>query len=132
MDLKWWQTYGPCVLEAFSGERVSVAKYPRVNRFGAIPHFSNSGAASMSLAASRGATRIVMLGFDCQKSDGRVHWHGDHVKGLGNAGSLPKWPANFAKLAAHLKRMKVDVVNASRATALDCFPRMSLEEALAT
>lgn len=130
MDLKWWQTYGPAVMETFSGERVSVAKYPRVNRFGAIPHFSNSGAAAVSLAASRGAKRIVMLGYDCQRTDGKAHWHGDHVKTLGNAGSLPKWPANFAKLATHLQRMGVEVLNASRATALECFPRVSLEDAL--
>jgi hypothetical protein len=130
MDLKWWNVYGSDVAARFAGERVSVAKVPKVNRFGMIPHYSNSGAASMSLAASRGAKRIVMLGYDCQKTDGKAHWHGDHVAQLGNARSMPKWPENFAKLAAALKRAGVEVVNASRATALACFPLSTLEESL--
>lgn len=95
------------------------------------PHFSNSGAAAVSLAAARGARRIVMLGYDCQRTGGKAHWHADHGGGLGNTGSLDKWPALFAQLAAHCARLRVQVVNASRETALTCFPRQPLEQALA-
>lgn len=40
------------------------------------------------------------------------------------------WRAKFPALAADLKREGVRVINASRETALECFERMSLEEAL--
>lgn len=68
-----------------------------------------------------------MLGYDCgYGKQGQKHWHADHPYGLGNAGSVRKWPAQFAALDMG----GVRVINASRATALDCFERMSLEEAL--
>lgn len=85
----------------------------------------------MSLAAARGAETIVMLGYDCQHTDGKAHWHGNHPKGLGNAGSVNKWTQSFAELATDLKKKGVTAINASRATALDCFERMDLETALA-
>jgi hypothetical protein len=95
------------------------------------PHFANSGAAAISLAAARGARRVVLLGYDCQLTGGRTHWHGNHGGNLGNAGSLPKWPAIFAQVAKHCERLRVQVVNATRETALTCFPRQPLEQALA-
>lgn len=90
--------------------------------------FGNSGAGAIALAAKAGATRVVLLGYDCQVTDGKVHHHGDHPAGLGNAGSMPKWPDQFKRLAATLAG--VEVVNCSRQTALRVFPRMALEDAL--
>jgi hypothetical protein len=130
MDGKWWSIYASAVLAGFGGERVSAAPVRAVNSIGAVRHYSNSGAAAISLAAARGARRIVMVGFDCQRTGGMSHWHGDHIKQLGNAGSLPKWPEQFRKLAADIRRQGVSVINASRQTALTCFPRMALEQAL--
>lgn len=130
MDKKWWLHYGDEVRTSFPGERYSVAAMPGVRK-GRFPHFTNSGCAALALAAELGARRIVMLGYDCQRTGGMSHWHGDHGGGLGNAGSLPKWPALFQQLAKHLQRLRVEVVNASRETALTMFPRLSLEQALA-
>lgn len=70
-----------------------------------------------------------MLGYDCQRTGGKVHWHGDHPKGLGNAGSMPKWPQQFAKLKAAMAG--VEIINCSRETALTCFTRGDLETCLA-
>jgi hypothetical protein len=39
--------------------------------------------------------------------------------------------AHFATLVEPLKRMNIAIVNATRETALTCFPQMSLAEALA-
>ena len=74
--------------------------------------------------------RRAGLGFAPLSTIAISHMHGDHVTGLGNAGSLPKWPAFFQKLAGLMSRKGVTVVNASRSTALTCFPRVGLEEAL--
>lgn len=70
-----------------------------------------------------------MVGYDCQKTGGKVHWHGDHPKGLGNAGAMPKWPAQFQDMLRYLGG--ISVINCSRETALRCFPRGDLETELA-
>jgi hypothetical protein len=94
----------------------------------------NSGALAISLAAKLGASRIVMLGYDCQHTGGKTHWHGNHPAGLGNAGSIngikgrPSWADQFKALKMNIK---VPITNASRETALTCFPRATLEESLA-
>ncbi len=134
MDRQWWETHKDEVALSFKGERVSSNAVPnkyQVKRMGSdkLKTFQNSGAACVSLAVLSGAERVIMLGFDCQKTGGQAHWHGDHPRGLGNAGSIEKWPAKFRALKSHIDG-KANVINASRVTALDMFPRQSLEIAL--
>ena len=101
-------------------------------RVGLVPKpfkaYGNSGGGAIAMAVKAGASRVILLGYDCQKSGGKVHWHGDHPQGLGNAGSMPKWPEQFKRLAASIEG--VEVINCSRDTALRAFPRMALEDAL--
>lgn len=128
MDRAWWREYQDEAAEVFTGRFWSpLPNLPGVKK-APTKHTRNSGAGAIALAAHLGAQRIIMLGYDCQRTNGMAHWHGNHPKGLGNAGSLPKWPAQFAKLADELDG--TDVVNASRETALTIFPRVALEEAL--
>jgi hypothetical protein len=89
----------------------------------------NSGAAAISLAVRLGASRVIMLGYDCGIAKGeKAHWHGDHPKPLGNCGSARRWPQQFQKLRDTYKA--ADIVNASRFSMLSVFPRISLEDAL--
>lgn len=134
MDRKWWEVHLEDVRKSFVGERVSRAKL--LHRFGVthletFKHYNNSGAAAISLAAHRGASTIILLGYDCQYTDGKRHWHGDHPRGMGNAGSIVKWMRGFEELATALEKAGVRVLNATRETALTCWPRTSLDEALA-
>ncbi|GHC19430.1 hypothetical protein [Aidingimonas halophila] len=126
MDRKWWQVMQP----QFDGECVTVAgNVLRATRTNA-PKGGNSGAGAMLLARHRGATRIVLLGYDCQYApDGKRHWHGNHRNGLGNAVSLPKFYGQFEEARDRL--YDVEVINCSRATALDMWPRGRLEDELA-
>jgi hypothetical protein len=135
MDRDWWLRYIDEVRQTFRAELMTTAstlgsiglKQLRLgNR--AMPTFGNSGAGAVALAAYQGASRVVLLGYDLQQTGGKVHWHGNHPAGLGNAGSLHKWPAQFQKLAHSVSGIKV--VNATRQTALEVFPKMTLEEAL--
>lgn len=135
MDRQWWDVHLAEVNEKFKGQRYS--NNPLSTKYNVIklPNssfraYGNSGAAAISLAATSGAKRIIMLGYDCQKTDGKAHWHGDHPKQLGNAGMIARWPAKFAELRRDLR--SVEIVNCSRATALDMFERMDLEDALKT
>ena len=101
-------------------------------RVGVMPRgfkaYGNSGAGAIALAMMGEAARVILLGYDCQKTGWQAHWHGDHPVGLGNAGSMPKWPEQFKRLAATLAG--VEVINCSRETALRAFPRGELESAL--
>lgn len=101
---------------------------------GPILHHFNSGAQAIQLAAQWGATRIVLLGFDHRNApDGRKHWHGDHASVELNM--RPNWRKHIAAmhvLAAGLREHGVEVLNASRETALDCWPRVDLEDLLPT
>lgn len=133
MDTPWWQQYDREVSAAFKGLRVrgagsSQSRLADRAMFGA--GCLNSGAGALLMAAHYGAKVIIMLGYDCSVGkDGAKHWHADHPPSLGNAGMLPKWPAQFGQVAKALNG-KVRIVNASRQTALECFERLTLYKAL--
>lgn len=95
-----------------------------------IHHGANSGYQAVGLAYTWGAARVILLGYDCQFTGGKRHWFGDHRRGLNNATGLACWPKNFEALAADCREVGLEVINATRETALKCFPRMSLEDAL--
>lgn len=126
MDAVWWKTYGDEAKSVFKGELWAPMRVSGVRR-AVFNNGKNSGVGAISLAEHWGASKVILLGYDCQLTDGKAHWHDDHPNGMGNAGSVAKWPRQFSELA---KRLRADVVNASRQTALDCFPRLELSEAL--
>jgi hypothetical protein len=129
MDAPWWNVYRDEVMAKFRGERFSAGRRPDTTPTPA-PTFGNSGAGALALAAHFGALRIVMVGYDCQRTGGMTHSHGDHPPTLGNAKTMPAWPAKFERAAAHLSKLGVEAINASRATALRCFRRGDLQTEL--
>lgn len=94
----------------------------------AIHEGGNSGYQAINLAYHTGVARIVLLGFDMQKGKrGERHWFGDHPAGLNVESPYAVWIEKFAPLAFDLVMNGVEVLNASRRTALTCFPRVPLE-----
>lgn len=93
---------------------------------------SNSSFQAMGLAVLWGARRIVFLGLDLKVGgNGQNHWHADYVAPVRNVtGSYKIFRDAFNKAAPMLAERGVTVLNASRDTALECFPRVSLAEAL--
>ena len=140
-DRKWFVAHNSEVRKVFkglacSGKPVSgpaASGQPVINlRHLGIDTYRNSGAGAIALAIAAGASRVVCLGLDCQAGpDGQRHWHGAHPPGLGNVVSLPLWAERIAPCAAFARQRGVPVLNASRATALTCFPRVSIESVLA-
>lgn len=132
MDSAWWRMHGGDVAQTFRGERVSAMKSAAIDvqviPKAACQAYGNSGAGAVSLAAHMGATRILLLGYDSKRTGGKVHWHGDHPKGLGNAGAMGRWPAQFANAAAGITG--AEIINCSRETVLTCWPRGDLEAEL--
>jgi hypothetical protein len=135
-DPEWWKEYREEVRQTFAGELVSSSRYSTrydVPSIYAKPWFKpvqNSGAGAVSLAVSAGAATVLMLGYDCQQTDGKTHWHGDHPPSLSNAKTMGSWPEKFAAIAKHAKRQGVRVWNCSRQTELTCFERGDLAELL--
>lgn len=133
-DAKWWKAHQAEVDSAFGGHKLtcSPSHLPGgVRSLRAIPQFKsfeNSGCAAISLAVLGRAARVVLLGYDCQPAaDGRKHWHADHPEPLSNAVTIDRWTRKFELVAAYARKHHVPVQNASRETALRCFPRVELE-----
>lgn len=96
-------------------------------------HFgSNSGYQAVNLAYLLGAPKIILLGYDMQRDGEQVHFFGNHPyhkPGGGPTDSLMQdWCNNFVALARDLKNEDVEVINATRKTALTAFDRLPLEE----
>jgi hypothetical protein len=133
MDRDWWNVHLTEVNKVFLGVRYSTNPLSQKYNVRKLSQrdfqtYGNSGASCISLAAEGGAKRIVLLGYDCQKTDGKAHWHGDHPAGLGNAALIDRWQANFEKQANALAHL--EIINCSRETALTCYPRARLEDVL--
>lgn len=129
-DAKWWKHYQKEV-ESFPGEKLSASMV--ATNYGAkvvVLGYRNSGACAVSLAMSRGATKVILLGYDAMFWNGKRHWHDDHPEGLENAGMIADWGGQFEMIAKAARRRGVEVLNASRRTRLQCFPLVDLEEAL--
>lgn len=93
----------------------------------------NSGHQALNLAVLFGCNPIVLVGFDMRLGPGgEKHFYPDHREGLSNPDHMAcmRWAVRFRLTVPDLKRAGVTVLNASRRTALDCFPRVTLDEAL--
>lgn len=91
----------------------------------------NSGAAAINVAVHFGASRVLLLGYDMQaRNDAQSHWFGAHPKPLRGGSPYPLFRSMFEKMVAPLAAAGVTVINCSRETALTCFSRQPLREAL--
>jgi hypothetical protein len=90
---------------------------------------SNSGIQAINLAA-HWTKRIVLLGFDMQPTGGKTHWHGGHPGQANDYGPWHKWIWRYELVAKDAERMGVEIINATRQTALKCFPRVPLSSLL--
>lgn len=137
-DTTWWQQYSP---EAFAGEKLTISKDGP--KFGAAvlpfddgPGFGkdvirtgyNSGYQALNLAIIRQYDPIALLGFDFQHTGGRKHCHADYPVTMGNAGPVVLWLRTIEQAA--LNTHGCTVINCSRKTAIQGFPRMTLEHFL--
>ena len=89
----------------------------------------NSGQRAIQLAAHLGAERVILLGYDCTLANG-AHWHGRHPATMHNPvpREVGRWHTDFSSLSGILPG--VEIINASRETALTCFTRLPLEAVL--
>jgi hypothetical protein len=90
----------------------------------------NGGYQAINLAYLLGYRRVILLGYDMQFTWGRRHFHPDHPDRNPQESTMREWLRIFRKMAPAMEEAGLEVVNCTRETALNCFPLMSLEEAL--
>ncbi len=140
MDRKWWHEYGGKVdaeMEMWTGSREAARIYGLnfvpsepgggiSERNDRVRQGGSSGFLAMSLALHFGAKKVVLLGYDMQAKDGKLHWHADHGPKLGNPvpDRMKKWVEWFNQVG----KATDTVVNATRESALKCFPSFDLKD----
>ena len=129
IDEPWWTRFHKDEVRAtFKGEVISPAAVKGVTHLpsNVMNPRGNTGAGAICLAEFYVARRIILIGYDCHTRGG-THWHGNHPKGLGNCGSIRHWPAIFAGVA---RDVRAEIINCTPGTALTCFRKGDLREAL--
>jgi hypothetical protein len=140
----WWKTYAE-LIRGFAGLKFTLepkaeALAPVLRNTGmlgietdptGLRHGRNSGYQSIGLAVHFGARRIVLLGFDMQRdATRRSHFFGEHAYDTVPS-QYEMFTRCFESMIAPLAALGVEVLNATRQTALRCFPCVELAEALA-
>ena len=98
---------------------------------GGIAHGGHSGYGGVNVARHLGAKRIILLGYDMQPGpQGEHHFFGGHPDNthLAYESRLRGWP----RLYAALTDAGVELINATRETAITCVPRVPIEELFPT
>lgn len=145
-DTSWWDLHLPAVQKNFAGEcwtqsrriahrdhlhHVKCSDEPGLTtKPGVVFSGSNSGYQAVNLAYLFGASEILLVGYDMQRTYGISHWHGDHPSPLNPDMPIESWVKKFGQLAHDLIAKEVAIVNCSIETALTCFPRQDLESCL--
>jgi hypothetical protein len=95
---------------------------------GTIASGRNSGFQALNWVAQLDPRRIVLVGFDMR---GR-HWHPDHGGTLRNPrrDMMAKWARAFDDAAPVYREWGIEILNASRSSAIRAFPAVNLDELL--
>lgn len=143
-DFRWWDAHKG--VPGFAGEKWTIDRrakevYPELRRIEGKnePGFSedpsrihngrNSGFQAVNLALLMGAAKILLLGYDLQKQGYKTHWFGEH-QGLVNTRDYSNFIEAFNTTRRQVERMGNPIINCTRRTALNCYPKMALEQAL--
>lgn len=137
MDASWWMANPDARL--FAGLKVCAddsLQWPEVlslrhtgkagfdDDAGCIRTGGNSGYQAVHVAVHAGASRVLLCGFDMRPG----HWHA--VDREADESHYAEWRRRFQTLAAALAG-RVEVLNCTPGSALDCFPMATIDEALA-
>ncbi len=122
-----WARYLKVIIPNTEGDRGGFAEDPDTVAGG-----GNGGYQAIQLAVKAGGHKVLLLGLDMKLADdGNPHYHGDHPDQTRSDYKNTMLP-HFPGLAKDPKRLNVEVLNCSPGSAIDCFPRVPIEEALCT
>ena len=144
-DMKWWKWAIGDIIRDFEGElwtqRVQWTEEPEAlgincmesddvpglcTEPGKIHTGSNSGFAAINLAYHLGAKTIILLGYDMRLNGSRRHWFNDRPERLNIASDYNDFIRSLGVIDT--EKHGIEILNASRRTALTCFPLVDLED----
>ena len=120
-DRYFWETYKAA--SVFKGGKFAPKAIKGVLRFVPDDYLcgENSGLYALKVLRELGAERIILLGYDMKGG----HFHPPH-RGKNPAQS------DFARYIEQFEKFSgCDIINCTRDSALECFPKIPLEEAIA-
>jgi hypothetical protein len=82
----------------------------------------SSGACAINLATLLGAGKIILLGFDMQRVDGRSNYHSDYNPVDPKFDPFYKFLPPFDNIAEDLEILGIECLNATPGSALKAFP----------
>jgi hypothetical protein len=109
------------ILNNYGGEEHGVLS----QRANGIATGQNGGYQAINIAYLAGAARVLLLGYDMRGT----HWFGEHPRKTVHS-HYATFIGRFARLAKKVPR-GFEIINCTPGSALTCFPRMDLEQALA-
>lgn len=118
LDARWpW-------LHVFDNDHLTVELSEDLTRLNG----TNSGVCAINLAYQLRPKRIVLFGFDMNRSPaGVAHWYPPypwtHAAGATSSGKYRRWAEEFDRIAVQCKRAGVEVLNASPTSAITAFPK---------
>ena len=149
-DAAWWRNANG--LPKYSGLKVAyqdalTAGYPDIRIIdidrhsnailtdepGRLGSGGNSGFQALNLAVQFGVTRVLLVGFDMQRSGNLLHWYGhNNGPGRNNPGddNFKRWRAALDGAAGTLADLGVEVADASESASV-AYRKVSIEGALA-
>ena len=141
-DYRWWEWHDAA--RSFAGEKVTYSalaatrwpglrwlpgdtRAPGLSRNPALLHCGrNSGYQAINLAYLYGARRIVLIGYDMQRTGDRGHWFGEHPNKVRS--HYKNWLDSYDTIAKQLPALGLSIINATPGSALRCFPMSRLDE----
>lgn len=99
---------------------------------GTVGWGGNSGFHTLNIAVQAGARKVILVGMDMTLAKG-VHWHGKHPGNMNNPkpGNVERWRRAVDGAARVIEPLGIRVINCSPISALQKYPKMTFEEALA-
>ena len=140
-DLKWWNWHSDKLdhmpRERWTTDREAADKHG-LNYIagqwgdglsddpGLIHYGSNSGYQAINIAYLKGASRVLLLGYDMKiATSGASHWFGDHPDKVRSG--YERWFKNFDTIAA---QNKIEILNVTPDSALPSFKKANLRDVL--
>lgn len=138
-DGDWWQLKNG--LPEYTGEKIGLEekicekygltcqKYDAKLVWGSgdtIATGGNSGFQAVNIAVNRGATKVILLGYDMGYSTNKHWWTGQFKRDC-RPSNYKDWIDKFTKAAPLIP---AEIINCTRETALNCFKRADLRDVI--
>lgn len=149
-DHTWWENYAdevPEHIDWFStwdaSSKPSFKIDSRINYLSGIPGHGfakntnelvlggHGGHHAIQIAMHYGCREILLLGLDMCRLDGKAHWFGDYpVAEMNRRIRYDSYQPQMTAGASQAIKRGVRIINCSLRSAVSCFPKMTLDDAL--